>query len=151
MFDTHYKNFRYAFNLEFRYWLRGRTGDETVTISDGNSDRSVRLNVKPQYFIALRYNITIVFTNDAGSGSDVYFGSDVQSSITAPYYFEAWQCGLNVEEDKDTRCDRIRKGEFAWGGTYIVVFKGIEIRFLQLLSSSFQIMPLINRTGYVYF
>ena len=119
-------------NQEFRYWLRGRNGDETVTISDGNYDRSVRLNEKPQHFLTSHHNISIEFTNDMGAGSDVVFGSDHQTSITAPYYFTVWQCGLNALEDKDSRCERIRNGDFAWGGTYIVIFQGNNVLLLRL-------------------
>ena len=119
-------------NQEFRYWLRGRNGDETVTISDGNYATSMRLNEKPQHFCTSHHNISIEFTNDMGSGSDVVFGSDHQTSITAPYYFAAWQCSLNVKEDKDSRCERIRNGDFAWGGTYIVIFQGNKVLLFRL-------------------
>ena len=111
---------------EFKYWLRGSKGDERVTIADGNAYRNVLLNLKPQNYIALRHNISIEFTNDMGSRHDVYFSSETPTSITAPYLFETWQCGRIITEDKNPWCDRVRNGVLAWGGKYVIIFKGIK-------------------------
>ena len=116
-----------------------------MIIADGNAYRNVQLNVKTQHFLALQKNISIEFTNDMGSGHDVYFGSDAATSITAPYLFEAWQCGRNITEDKEPWCDRVRNGVFAWNGKYIIVFKGIKFLLLQFQYSKFSFSVHLNK------
>ena len=137
-----YLYYYFSFNQEFKYWLRGRLGEETVTIVDGKLERNVTLKGKSQLFTAKRNNISVKFTNDKGS-RDVFFDSDISTSITAPYLFGMWGCGLNANEDKDSRCEGVRNGEFAWGGTYIVIFKGTEFSVTQIDAITMKIICII--------
>ena len=69
-------------------------------------------------FYTCSKEITVKFQND-GSGKDVYFGSDEDFEITFPSAWGGWKCGSSNE---NTRCNSVRKGVFAWEGTYYIDF-----------------------------
>jgi len=91
----------------FKYWLKGRNGDEHVIIADANSERSITLSTRDRTFATIQQKITITFTNDNGP-RDVFFRSDVPTSIKIPNR-------------------NIRDGVLAWSGNYTIMFNGKNV------------------------
>ena len=106
-------------NLEFAYWLRGATGDEEITIVDGNFVTSIALNKTETLFETTQTKILILFTNDNGP-RDVFFRSNVPTLVESSR-FSDWNCGSSTEKSE---CDHVRRGEFFQDDRYTIAFNG---------------------------
>ena len=53
---------------------------------------------------------------------DVWFRSDLSTSISVTKHQASWQCGIVFPENE--RCDRVRNGDFLWLDTYTIKFTG---------------------------
>jgi len=102
--------------------LRGAMGTESVTINNGEISETIVLSQEWMDFDALSSTITIDFNNDNGP-RDVYFESNVETSIIAERLWPNWNCD---SENEGHHCQNVRDGRFAWGGTYLIAF-GEEI------------------------
>ena len=103
----------------FTFALRGKSGQEIVVIRDGSNEKTIMLTTKDQVFSAHNNQITIEYTNDSGE-RDALFQSNFTKKITSKN-FEGWNCSTSNENH---RCERVRKGVFAWRDTYTVDFYG---------------------------
>ena len=73
----------FHFHQEFKYWLRGATGDENVTIDDGYGKTSAILGRKEEQFTARETKIMIEFI-DAVGPKNVLFRSDNNMGLLEP-------------------------------------------------------------------
>ena len=112
--------------LGFKYFLRGKTGKENVLIVDGISRQQEAMSKEDKLYEALNSPIIIKYTKDNG---DLIFHSDTPTTITVEH-FETWNCG---SESEDNRCNKVRNGNWAWKGTYIVTFNGkFRIKYIYI-------------------
>jgi len=113
---------------EFGYTLRGSTGEEEVRINDG-TERLVTMTKEETKFKSPSRVVLVEFTNDARTAAgdrNVYLASDFHHNIVAYSgqvlrNWATWKCGSTNE---DTACNVLRRGVFAWQGTYKVTFSG---------------------------
>lgn len=103
----------------FHFDLRGFTGNEIVTITDGQDTLTKQLSTSWKTFSARNANIVIKFTNGKGS-SDVFFRSKTDSDIRSDDMFAKWRCDTSSQNH---RCELVRKGDFLWETDYQIRFK----------------------------
>ena len=65
----------------------------------------------------------IRFDNDGGS-RDVFFRSNDPVDIRSDKMFPGWRCGTSSE---NSRCEKVRNGEFYWGADYQIELSSILI------------------------
>jgi len=129
----------------YKFALKGRSGNEKVKITTGDSVRTVNLEDRWQTFETSDEDVLVEFTNeptsDPGYGwqpvpeRDVYFAWKANRRAEAyaskgdtefgegPYYLDmqdTWQCG--TETEKVNKCDELRDGKFLEGGSYFFTF-----------------------------
>lgn len=101
----------------FKFRLRGRSGSEQVTIRvDGTIDQAMTLSTQWTEYHSPTRSFTVTFNNDA-SNRDVFFAADVEAQIKMDQFWPRWNCGSRNE---NSRCDRVRNGEFLWGYEYTI-------------------------------
>ena len=128
-----YKFFNSDDDIPFTFSLHGEQGTEKVYISgniiyNGNEHTGIgglRLTTTEMQFVALNNEIRITFENDGGSvanndNKDVYFISNQTINVEGPTG-NSWNCG---SDEEDYRCNRVRDGNFNWGGEYVVTLLG---------------------------
>lgn len=125
----------------YKFALKGRSGNERVRITTGDSVRTVNLEDRWRTFETSEEDVLVEFTNeptsDPGYGSrpvperDVYFawkknfraGSDATELGEGPFYLDmqdTWQCG--TADEKVNKCNELRNGNFLEGGSYFFTF-----------------------------
>jgi len=105
----------------FDFELRGRNGDELVTITDGEDKQTATLSTDFKKFSVHNKDIVITFQNDIGQ-RDVFFKSSHYTHIRSDARFSGWNCGTPHE---NVRCQHVRDGKFLWSGDYQITF-GIQ-------------------------
>ena len=132
-----------------RFFLRGTSGGESVTIDDGGLNQTITLTKNNQSFYARHDKITIHFLNDVCCDPDrnVKFTSDhphlIESNLNMA---RKWNCDVckiswsqvlsmrgiddrcmtvrNEKQDDCEKCRLLRAGQFCWGGIYDITFAG---------------------------
>jgi len=115
---------------EFRFRLKGDSGEESVTIEAGSTTITTTLMTEwVEYTFAPPSELFISFHNDNGPPRDVRFeavdpalqNTVIKNSDT----WAEWNCGQTNESE---RCSNVRDGNFAWNGKYVVSSKQITFR-----------------------
>ena len=114
--------------LEFKYSLRGVTGDEKITVTVGDKETPVPIATEATEYEVQGSKIIIKFNNDNGV-RDVHFKSQSHFAIIGPSVetWKSWKCGL---ADENIRCSNVRDGLLAWNGEYILEFGGMVLLFV---------------------
>ena len=110
--------------------LRGRAGVERVAIKDDAGENEEGLITAWKEFASYSRKINIKFKNDAGTRRDVFFDTLEKVNISLPSKFRRWKCG---SDDEDIKCSLVRGGNFAWKGSYEIVFNGMKILKVQMI------------------
>jgi len=104
----------------FHFQLRGKKGDELVTITDNRGTRTERLSTSWKRFSASNADIVIRPTNDNAS-RDVFLRTNTPSHIRSDDLFNRLKCGVTLSTS-DRICDAVRRGQFRWQVNYQVRF-----------------------------
>jgi len=106
--------------------LRGNNGDEIVTLTDGESQRTIQLSTDWKMYSANSANI-VISTNAKDMGSnDVFFRARAPTKIRSNELFEGWRCGTSME---DINCGSVRVGQLHWKTDYQIKFTSITPRY----------------------
>lgn len=105
------------------YWfyLRGRTGNEQVKILEAAKSQTKKYTLRNPKKIGLNsQRFYIEFPNGNGK-NDVTFKFKEGSSgkLQCTTLWKEWNCGASNENE---RCEKVRKGNLAWEGLYLVEF-----------------------------
>lgn len=117
-----------ACNVDACFWftVTGKKGNEQVKIAEGNGE-AIKYTLNEPFSMSTNSNdLTVEFLND-GKGKDVVFEFDdnpdgfiTEGNIYFDRKWNSWKCDTNNE---NSRCDRVRDGDFAWNGEYEITFE----------------------------
>ena len=105
--------------MEFK--IRGLTGDENATIAiPGKATQALGISREwKTYSITLPVEMSFMLAVASPLDQELFFKPAFDYEIQYVDEWDIWKCGNEAE---DSRCDEVRRGKFAWSGSYNLTY-----------------------------